>query len=221
MTKKVQCDRCGKCCLQGGPALHTQDRHLVEEKIFTFADLVTVRKGELAYQPMAQEPEVVKEEFLKLQGIPGSWICKYYDGIGKKCTIYGDRPVACRVLECTSPEALLTITGKNLLTRFDCIDSNDPLLEIVKEHEQECGCPDFNELMMIKKENGSPSEEQIASLQALVNKDLAYRTMADSKYGLSLARELFYFGRPIFQQLAPLGIVSVQQGNGLELIYRP
>ncbi len=220
MAKKVRCERCGKCCLQGGPALHVQDMHLLDEKILTFDDLVTVRKGELAFQPMEQEPEVVEQEFLKIQGLPGSWICKFYDGDNSTCTIYKDRLVSCRVLECSAPEALLTMKGKNLLTRAQCISKDDPLLPLVREHDERCPCPGFNDLQKTIDEKGSPTDEMMKELQEVVNIDLAYRTMAAGKYGLSVARELFYFGRPLFQLLAPMGIVSVQQHKGLELIFR-
>jgi Fe-S-cluster containining protein len=221
MARKFICERCGKCCLQGGPALHIQDRHLLDEKILTFDDLVTVRKGELAFQPMEEQPEIVEHEFIKIQGQPGSWICKFYDGEKSRCTIYQNRMVSCRVLECSSPEALLTIKGKNLLTRAQCIKNDDPLLPIVKEHDGQCPSPDFRQIQKDITELGHPEDDVLKELQDLVNLDLAYRTMATKKFGLSLARELFYFGRPLFQQLIPMGIVSVQHHKGLELTFRP
>ncbi len=219
MIKKRSCDRCGECCLQGGPALHTQDVQLLKEKKLQLSDLVTVRKGELAFQPMATRPEPVTLEFLKLQGKQGSWSCTFYNAPQKRCTIYEKRPLACRVLECTAPEALLAITGKNLVTRFDCIKPNDPLLPVVEEHEANCPCPDLHGLQR-SLQAGSPEQEIMDELVDAVNLDLKYRSMAASAFRLSLGQELFYFGRPLFQLLAPLGITAFQQEGQLGLKFR-
>lgn len=208
--QKAGCDRCGDCCMQGGPAIHTQDAGLLEEQKLRLEDLVTVRKGEPAFQPMAQTPEPVENEFLKLQGRTGSWNCKYYDELMARCSIYSYRPVACRVLECSAPEALLTITGKNLLTRYDLIDEDDPIIPYLREHDAACPCPDLGAIAdRLKKEE--EVESLLAELQELIDRDLAYRNGVSRKFNLSVDRELFYFGRPLFQLLLPLGIVPVQE----------
>ena len=49
---KTSCNRCGSCCKQGGPALHMQDLDLVLSGKLHFEDLITVRRGELALQPL-------------------------------------------------------------------------------------------------------------------------------------------------------------------------
>lgn len=219
MVKKTSCDRCGACCLQGGAALHTQDLHLIQEKKLKYEDLVTVRQGELAFQPMASEAGSVAHEFLKLQGKPGSWSCKFYDDDFLRCSIYQDRPLACRVLECTAPEALLTITGKNLITRFDCIGDNDPLLPLIREHDTSCPCPDLSAVSSQLEQSGA-DKELLQSLEATVNLDLRYRTLANRKLQLPVASELFYFGRPLFQLLAPLGIAATQQDEELVLSFK-
>ena len=218
MVKKTSCDRCGACCLQGGAALHTQDLRLIQEKKLTYEDLVTVRQGELAFQPMASKAGPVTQEFLKLQGKPGSWSCKFYDDDFLRCSVYQDRPLACRVLECTAPEALLTITGKNLVTRFDCIDDDDPLLPLIKEHNTSCPCPDLSAVSSKLEEKGA-DKKLLLSLETMVNLDVRYRTLANRKFQVSVASELFYFGRPLFQLLAPLGITATQQEEALVLSY--
>jgi len=215
-TEKQTCDRCGSCCKQGGPALHSQDLVLVRSGSLTFEHLVTVRKGELAYQPLKESATPVVEEFLKLQGRSGSWCCRFYDETGKACTIYNHRPVACGLLDCTSPEALLAITGKDLLTRFDCMSIDDPLLLMVRQHEQECPCPDMT---LLSTELGSATgrSKLLDELTRLVNTDLAFRQQASRTQGLSVAAELFYFGRPLFQLLLPLGVRVQESPPGLQL----
>lgn len=215
-TEKQSCDRCGTCCKQGGPALHTEDLALIQSGNLSFGHLITVRRGELAYQPLKESAEPVKDEFLKHQGKGGSWCCMFYDDRAKACTIYNHRPVACGLLDCTAPEALLAITGKDLLTRFDCMADDDPLLPLVQQHEKECPCPD-----MAAIHNGLQSADKrsqlLEELTRLVAADLNIRDQAARAHDVSVAMELFYFGRPLFQQLLPLGVRVQESPTGLQL----
>ena len=215
-TKKSCCDRCGACCLQGGPALHREDLALLREGHLSLADLVTIRKGELAYQPLADTPTLVTKEFLKVSGRQGSWTCHFYDEPGRACTIYDHRPVACGLFDCTAPEPILQITGRNLLTRFDCAGKEDPLAQAAREHEQRCPCPDLAELTKRLRVSGE-RKLLLADLSPLVNADLAFRRAIAQTTQLSLAEELFWFGRPLFQLLLPLGIQVRETTSGLLL----
>ncbi len=216
MIDKQACDRCGSCCMQGGPALHSQDLDLVCSGALRCEHLATVRKGELAFQPLAESATPVAREFLKLQGRSGSWTCLFYDDAAKACSIYQQRPVACGLLDCTAPEALLAITGKELLTRFDCIGDDDSLLSLVRRHEEGCPCPD-----MAAAETGLQAatgrSSLLEELTRQVNVDLGFRNQAAGMRNLSVAEELFYFGRPLFQLLMPLGIQVRESSVGLEL----
>lgn len=216
----IVCERCGKCCLQGGPALHQQDRELVGSGRLTTGDLITVRVGELAYQPMADEPQPVGKEFLKLRGRPGSWSCGFFDAGQSSCTIYQDRPMACRLLDCREPEPLLAIIGKDLLTRFDLVDSNDPLWAEMKLHEQQCPCPDLASARQALA-SAESRDSELGRLEQAANLDIQFRTRAVNRYGLSVGQELFHFGRPLFQLLGPLGVSTENSGAGLVLLYRP
>jgi len=216
MTDKQACDRCGSCCMQGGPALHRQDLDLVRSGVLRCEHLVTVRKGELAYQPLAESATQVIREFLKLQGRSGSWTCLFYDDVAKACTIYEQRPVACGLLDCTAPEALLAITGKELLTRFDCIGDDDPLLALVRRYEDGCPCPDMAEVE-IGLQSAAGRLSLLEELTRQVNIDLDFRAQAAGVRNLSVAEEVFYFGRPLFQLLMPLGIQVRESSVGLEI----
>ena len=202
--------------MQGGPALHNQDLDLVLSGMLRREHLVTVRKGELAYQPLAESAKPVAGEFLKLQGRSGSWTCLFYDEAAKACTIYQSRPVACGLLDCTAPEALLAITGKDLLTRFDCIADDDPLLPLVRSHEEACPCPEMAEVE-IRLQSAAEQSSQLEELTRQVNVDLGFRNQAAGVRNLSVAEEVFYFGRPLFQLLLPLGVQVRELSTGLEL----
>lgn len=203
--------------MQGGPALHGPDLALLEAGHLHIEDLITIRRGELALQPLGSEPEPVVNEFLKLSGKNGSWCCAFYDEASKGCRRYTHRPMACGLLNCTDTAPLLAIAGKELLTRFDCIKAGDPLLPLVHEYEALCPCAD---LQAIREQlaQGPLPEESVAELEAVVVRDLDFRGRVSNLLHLGLARELFYFGRPIFQLLGPLGLQAVNAPTGIKLI---
>ena len=216
--RQSSCKRCGSCCKQGGPALHSADLDLVRAGHLHFEDLITVRRGELALQPLADKPETVTEEFLKLKGQGSDWCCRFYDPQAKGCTIYHHRPVACGLLDCSHPDELLAIAGRDLLNRFDLLSEGDPVLDLVKLHEETCPCPPLAELL------NAPAAEKEAALEGLsnqVNLDLAVRSRAAREFGLSVDLELFYFGRPLFQLLQPLGFSVAETRGGLMVRQSP
>ena len=220
MSDAGNCKRCGTCCRQGGPALHGSDLELLRAGHLRLDDLITVRRGELAFQPLAASPEPVAHEFLKLTGRNGSWQCVFYDEATKGCGRYEHRPMACGLLDCTNTGPLLDIAGQDLLTRFDCIADDDPLLPLVHEYEQLCPCPD---LQTIGQELGQAETDAplLVGLEAAVNADLAFRSRVTADHHLSLAQELFYFGRPLFQLLLPLGVHTINTPAGIRLHHRP
>jgi Fe-S-cluster containining protein len=214
VSTPTACRRCGTCCRRGGPALHGPDLDLIRSGHLQIDDLVTVRRGELAFQPLGTCPEPVHHEFLKLAGQGGSWCCAFYDDTTKGCRRYHHRPMTCSVLDCTDTGPLLDLAGQDLLTRFDCLSSDDPLLPLIREHERDCPCPD---LEAIARDLDNPAT--IADLETTVHRDLAFRSRIALSHHLSLARELFAFGRPLFQLLRPLGLQAQQTPTGIRLTY--
>ena len=66
-------------------------------------------------------------------------------------------------------------------------------------------------------EQGAFTAPRLAELEAAAGRDLALRSQAAVSFRLSVAQELFYFGRPLFQLLLPLGIQAVNTPAGLRL----
>jgi len=181
----------------------------VAEGHLAISHLVTVRRGELALAPLARRPEPVRQEFLKLAGRGGSWCCLFYDEQKRACTIYGHRPLACSLLDCRHPDPLLAVAGRDLLTRFDLIAQDDPLLAVVREHDQACPCPDLGDPAGIRQD--------LARVTRLVQRDLDLRRRAAEIRPLEVSEELFYFGRPLFHLLLPLGFRVRETAAGLIL----
>lgn len=211
------CRRCGQCCQQGGPALHGPDRQLLLSGHLRIDELITVRRGELALQPLGKGPEPVAGEFLKLKGKNSSWCCAFYDEAASGCSRYAHRPIACGLLDCTDTASILAIAGQDLLTRFDCIAADDPLLPLVREYEQICPCPDLHTLYQ-QVSRGPLPPGQLAGLEALITQDLGFRGRIAAQCNLTVDVELFYFGRPLFHLLAPLGLQASNVPTGIRLI---
>ena len=208
------CRRCGRCCLQGGPALHRADLALIGDGGILLERLITIRRGELADNPVAGGVRATRVELVKIAGSGRDWRCCYYDEAARGCRIYGRRPQACEALQCWDTAAILALVETDVLSRLDIVAVDDPLRPLIMEHERECPCPDLERL---ERGIAQLTERERAALQQLVARDLAFRDRVVRQLGLSLGLELFAFGRPIFQLLQPLGVRIGRSDRGLVL----
>jgi Fe-S-cluster containining protein len=210
-----QCRKCGECCKKGGPALHREDLALVVSGKLPVSDLITIRKGELAYNPLTGKIQPASVELVKIVGAGGRWQCCYYDrDLG--CTIYHRRPVGCRLLKCWDPDDILNLVEKDTLCRLDIITADDPFAALIKEHEKLCPCAG---LQSILANRDSLTQQQKGALEARVERDLQFRKRVIEDFNLNLREEMFYFGRPFFQLLKPLGVRVVESKTGVQLIW--
>lgn len=212
MTDSKHCRQCGRCCRKGGPALHREDLALVRGGLIRHDQLVTIRQGEMGYNPTTDRLEPVEVELLKVRGQGRSWTCLFFDEGENRCTIYAHRPATCRILECWNPEALLATIYQDTLRRADLINPDDPILAEIEHHEQACPGREFSELLA-KTEGGA----DLARLEEMVRADLAIRDEVDRQTGISPELEFFLLGRPLFKQLAGSGIECVEANGELRL----
>lgn len=213
MNIQTSCRRCGTCCKDGGPALHSRDLDLIVSGRIPLDHLITVRKGELAHNPLTGRVQAVSAELVKIAGTERDWRCRYYDAEKKGCGIYGHRPQACETLKCWDTEAILALVEKDVLTRFDIVGPTDPMAVLIAEHEEICPCPDLEALADRRQLTSAQHRE----LENLVTADLVFREKVIGAHHLPLAREMFYFGRPIFQLLQPFGIRIAKSGKAFTL----
>lgn len=211
-NEQEACRKCGNCCKEGGPALHIQDLELIKRGIIPLHHLITIRKGELAYNPSAGKIQPVNVELVKIAGSGSKWDCCYYGE--DTCSIYANRPHACRVLKCWDTAEILDIVEKDTLSRFDIIENSDPLIPKIKEHDIICPCGDLG---FLQTHLSGLSDEIKTELEQRVRKDLHFRSRVIAEYQLKVSEELFYFGRPFFQILQPLGIRISESFTGIHL----
>jgi len=212
-NKQTVCKKCGNCCQQGGPALHIQDLGLIKTGKIPISSLITIRKGELAENPLAGRIQPVIVELVKIVGTGRLWDCCYYDK-DAGCTVYNDRPQACRVLKCWDPEEILNLVEKDTLSRFDILEKDDPMVQVILEHERICPC---DNLGFIQSNLGGLSDIFKNELEKRVRSDLRFRTRVIEDFHLKVSEELFYFGRPFFQLLQQLGARVFESPAGVSL----
>ncbi|WP_419786702.1 YkgJ family cysteine cluster protein [Pseudodesulfovibrio sp.] len=207
-----KCTRCGACCIQGGPALHEQDRQLIEEGIIPLAAIVTLRPGERVYDQPAATILCLQEEMLKIKGRDNTWTCVFYNAEGHDCSIYGNRPAECDALFCQDIEPLAAMYGKDRLTRRDLLPEGHPLLELVTEHDANCA-PASLEATAKRARDGDA--EAGRTLQEIVRYDRELRRLTAEKGGMDPALNEFLFGRPLTVLLQAMNIKVYDMGESL------
>ena len=211
-----QCKQCGTCCRKGGPALHQEDREILRTGQIELKHLVTIRKGEMAFSPLTDTPQAIDRELIKTAGSNSDWTCCFYNEQTSGCTIYESRPLECRLLQCWDTAPLEAVINKDTLSRTDIIESDDPILEFIKAHEQACPCSRVTSLAAGLSKSAA-GESILAELTELVRLDLQIRARAVTAFNIPVAVELFYFGRPVFVLLSPYGIKIHEDQAGIHL----
>jgi Fe-S-cluster containining protein len=220
MKPQRQCRRCGTCCRKGGPVLHHEDLALVRRNVLSLHQLVTIRKGEPAYDPFLEKVAPAGREMIKIAGKGASWECLFYDAGRSACLIHAERPLECRLLQCWDTSAIEAVSRLGHIGRLDLLDSRDPMADHVSRHEKSCA---YDLALPLWQSLWSPAPPQSAlqELTAVMQEDLRLRGKAVETFSLSLAQELFYFGRPLFQTLQHPCLRVILSGQTLHLSLTP
>jgi Fe-S-cluster containining protein len=197
--------RCGTCCLKGGPALHHEDIKILREGHVGYQHLITIRKGEMVYNPSKEKPEPVSDEMVKVSGKDGGWACFFYDEAKNSCDIYENRFLECRLLKCWDTSGILSVIGRNTIQRSDIINPDDPVVDLIKSQEEECS-PYEVETLLASLSPGKDSARALERLSLLVYRDKSIRSFALTELELKKEFEYFIFGRPLSRILEERGI---------------
>ncbi|MGA6926812.1 MAG: YkgJ family cysteine cluster protein [Desulfosarcina sp.] len=202
------CRRCGTCCEKGGPALHRDDRPLVDQGHIPAGCLFTIRKGERVIDNVNGVPEFLAEEILKIKGQNGLWCCFFYDRPSRGCRIYDHRPVECRALNCRDTRRIEAIYRTARLTRRDLLGGISGLWELIADHEQRCG---YQVLQALVGEGLDPSRlKQEKEILEIVRFDAHIRELTVERAGLDGRLLEFIFGRPLIDTIKTFGIQLVK-----------
>ncbi len=195
--------------------MHKEDLSLVRDNKIPFSHLITIRRGEPTHDPIRENMIAAPAEFIKLAGKGKEWTCLYFiEESG--CAVYHYRPQACRALKCWDTAGIIALMGRELLDRHSVLGANHHMLQAIEEHETIVSYDFFADFFVNQK---TVSKTLKAEIENRVQLDLCFRDKIIRKKNLSLAEELFYFGRPLFQLLQPFGIGIVHTRQGLQLCW--
>jgi Fe-S-cluster containining protein len=203
--KRSGCIRCGTCCLKGGPVLHQEDIKIIRQGHVGYQHLITIREGEMVYNPAREKPEPVLKEMVRVTGRDGSPACFFYDEGKKSCGIYRNRFLECRILRCWDTSEILSVIGKNTIQRSDIINLDDPVVDMIKSHDEECSSYEVERLLAALSA-GKDRAGALKRLSELVRRDKAIRSFALTELELKKEFECFIFGRPLSGILDERGI---------------
>ena len=211
------CIRCGTCCEKGGPALHQEDRMLIEKGRIPSKYLYSIRKGELAHDNVKGRLMPVDSDIIKIKGKEGTWACIFFDEQNKGCSIYSDRPLECRALKCWDTHELEKLYAGHRLTREDLVSTVEGLWDLIKDHQARC---DYEKIKKLIGDLDGPRPDRARQkIMEIIQYDAEIRNLVLEKGGLDPAMLEFLFGRPLVQTLPGYGI-KVRQEGGKTIVTR-
>lgn len=209
------CRRCGTCCRRGGPALHLEDRGLVESGRIPLSDLFTIRPGEMVHENVRNRLVPAPSDIVKIRGTGDRWTCCYL-GADNSCGIYDDRPMECRVLECRSPDSFLAVYEKDRLTRAHLLSGRTDVWHLVREHEERCDM-----VLLRRLFDGFSKEESglyLRRIADIVQYDRELRAVLTESGRVPPALFDFLFGRPVADILHMFGYRLDHHGDRQRLV---
>jgi Fe-S-cluster containining protein len=208
-----ECKRCSDCCRKGGPTLHLEDLKLFEEGVLDHSHVLTIRRGEIVMDVVETRPVPLKEEIIKLRGDGQGWSCLFLDAKDQHCSIYEKRPAECRALFCEDTSDLEELSPKDRASRFDMVNPEGPLGEILREHENKASAAALLEIAG-NEEPGTLSESAAKAVADILSWDHALRTTFAEKTGVDEHTLEFFFGRPLIKHLSQFGLSAEKTAEG-------
>jgi len=190
----TECKRCGTCCKKGGPALHDEDKQIIDQGSIPLASLYTIRKGELARNNVTGGLIVLPIEIIKIKSRPDESVCMYYHDKDASCEIYDKRPFECRAMECWNSDKIAALYDQNRLTRARLLEKVDWLIDLVNIHESEC---DLDKVQALVNDREAGDAGAASALTEMINYDFHLRSVVTEKGNISSDMLDFVFGRPL------------------------
>ncbi len=212
-TAKTACKRCGTCCRKGGPALHLEDRQLVAKNLLPVASLFTIRPAEPVIDNVAGRITLAESDIIKIKSAADCPACMFLETESNTCSIYGHRPLECRVLECRQPERLQSIYRRERLSRRDILLPQKAWLwDLVCEHQRRC---DYLEVARLARRWLASADEEVSTaLMDIMRYDAGLREVCRREGGIAPELLDFLFGVSLSVTIARFGLNLVRSREG-------
>ncbi|MGE0086072.1 MAG: YkgJ family cysteine cluster protein [Desulfococcaceae bacterium] len=203
--------RCGTCCRKGGPCFHHADRFLIDEGKILCEFLFTIRRGETAWDNVRGILHPQPSDIVKIRSREDSHACIFFSEAENACTIYQDRPLECRVLNCRDTREIEKIYAEKRLGRQELIGKVQGLWDIIETHQQIC---DYDIIRKLIADLRQGNRNALGKIGELVQYDFHIRALTIEKGGKGMEKMTdFLFGRPLFNTLEPMGIKIKMDGE--------
>jgi Fe-S-cluster containining protein len=204
------CIKCGTCCTIGSPTLLKSDFELFDKGVLKPTHLVTLRKGEKAYDPKSEEVIIIDDEMIKLREKDGTKTCIFYDPTDQNCSIYQFRPVQCRKQECWDAQRKTDVAGVPL-SREDLLKPVSSLWDVISRHEERCSHAQLQRSVARLAATGGQSIDEFIDLLRF---DMHVRDFIGEQLGLTPESVDFFLGRPLKEFLTDFGLALDQKDDG-------
>ncbi len=208
----TECIRCCTCCAKGGPALHLEDKELIETGKLHGKFMYTIREGEPAEDNVKGGLIFTESDVIKIKSKENSDSCLYVDLNHSTCSIYENRPLECRVLKCWDTKEIEAIYNKDRLTRKDIIGHIPGLWEIIEEHQEKCSFAKIKK--RLDQNPGELAGDDLNFLLEAVQYDISMRTLLIEKTNTDSNLLLFLLGKPLQDILKKFGFELKKRNQG-------
>ncbi len=193
----------------------------MEQGLLTFAHILTLRTGELTFDPVLNRLMPLEREAIKIMGTGEQahpWHCIFHSAAG--CDLHPLRPAQCAALFCTDTQALAHMYHQDRACRADMPLLQPGWLELVEAHEEACPLHPLADAAYEIFQSTSPIREDLSeSILQCVRYDLAFRQLCTEKAHMAAQLLPCFLGRPVHAFLPSVGLEATQTQQG-ELVLK-
>ena len=206
------CRQCGTCCRKGGPAIHQEDKKLLENGHIPLRYLFTIRKDEPVYDNIQGFIISAPSDIIRIKSRESSSTCVFFNPEYNQCTIYDKRPLECRILECWNTRKIEEIYNIGRISRQELLTNTPPLIDLVEYHENRCAYQIIKKL--IHQLNQGEKKNALENIREILALDNHFRLLAIEKSICKTDIIDFLFGSPLQKTLQRMGLKVIKKRHG-------
>ncbi len=206
------CRQCGTCCRKGGPAIHREDKKLLENGYIPLSYLFTIRKDEPVYDNVQGCIISAPADIIRIKSRESSTTCVFFNPEFNNCSIYPKRPLECRMLECWNTRSIEEIYDKQRLSRQELLANTPHITDLIEYHENRCAYRIIKKL--IHQLNHGDKKNAHENIREILAFDNQFRLLAIEKSICKSDIIDFLFGSPLQKTLPRMGLKVIKKKHG-------